>query len=144
MKRAFLDANVLFSAAYTEQSSLLDLWKLTGIRLGTSKYAIEEAQRNLRSESGEARLRLLAEALLVIPEADARLIPASIQLRDKDKPILAAAIAARAAFLVTGDRRDFGHFFANIISGVLVVRPSDLIAVIEEEQQSTTAFVGGE
>lgn len=135
MKRAFLDANVLFSAAYTEQSSLLNLWKLTGIRLCTSKYAIDEAQRNLRSESSEARLKLLAEALLVIPEADAQLIPASIQLRDKDKPILAAAIATRATFLVTGDRRDFGHFFGNTIAGVLVVRPSDLIAVMQEERQ---------
>jgi len=45
--RIFLDANVLFSAAYRENSGLIEIWRVKGVRLLSSSYAIEEAKRNL-------------------------------------------------------------------------------------------------
>jgi len=44
----FLDANVLFSAAYHPDTGLRRLWRLPGVRIITSVYAAEEARRNLR------------------------------------------------------------------------------------------------
>jgi len=43
----FLDANILFSAAHRSDAGLKRLWKLPGVRMITSAYAIEEAHRNL-------------------------------------------------------------------------------------------------
>jgi predicted nucleic acid-binding protein len=45
--RVFLDANVLFSAAYKEDSSLLAFWKADKFSLVSSEYAVIEARRNL-------------------------------------------------------------------------------------------------
>ena len=41
--RVFLDANVLFSAAYSEGSRLRELWRLAETELLTSAFALEEA-----------------------------------------------------------------------------------------------------
>ncbi len=45
--RLFLDANVLFSAAYRERSGLLKLWGVPEAQVITSRYAAAEARRNL-------------------------------------------------------------------------------------------------
>jgi uncharacterized protein len=47
MDRLFLDANVLFSAAYRPDAGLLQLWKLEDVALCSSHYAAEEARLNL-------------------------------------------------------------------------------------------------
>jgi hypothetical protein len=41
--RVFLDANVLFSAAYRSDSGLLALWRRAGASLLTSAYAVLSA-----------------------------------------------------------------------------------------------------
>ena len=133
MKSAFLDANVLFSACYSTHSSLLRLWKLRGVRLCASAFALEETRRNLRDESALTRLQDLHTNLTIIAEADVRLIPASVTLRPKDKPILSAAIAAKLDYLLTGDSQDFGTFFGKTIAGVMILRPRDFIALMAKE-----------
>jgi hypothetical protein len=45
---------------------------------------------------------------------------------EKDRPILASAIAGECAYLVTGDRKDFGHLFGQTIEGVCILPPSDI------------------
>ncbi len=52
-------------------------------------------------------------------------MPAGIRLRDKDHPILKAAIAAGATHLITGDVKDFGRYFGRRIVGILVVTPAE-------------------
>ena len=47
MDRLFLDANILFSAAYRLGAGLLRLWRLREVQLMTSDYALKEAQVNL-------------------------------------------------------------------------------------------------
>ena len=126
MRRVFLDANVLFSAAYREKSGLLHLWRVPGAELVTSAYAAEEARRNPASADQLARLQDLLERTRIVPESDAP-IPAGVALPEKDHPILRAAIAAEATHLVTGDVKDFGRFFGRPLAGVLILTPADFL-----------------
>ena len=60
MKSAFLDANVLFSAAYLENAPLAKLWKLGDVRLLSSSNAVDEAKRNLMRNHFHLEQRLKA------------------------------------------------------------------------------------
>ena len=126
MKRVFLDANVLFSAAYRKDAGLLRLWDLAGTDLLTSAYAAEEARRNLDSPEQRMRLEALLARIEIVPESTASL-PSGLRLPEKDQPILKAALAAGATHLVTGDVKDFGRFFGKKALGILIVTPSDLL-----------------
>ncbi len=123
MDRLFLDANVLFSAAYVADAGLLQIWKLKGVEVWSSRYALEEARRNLSEEDQRQRLIQLSEPLRFC-EAGIRQLPANISLPEKDAPILLAAIEAGADFLLTGDIRHFGQYFGREIEGVTVLPPS--------------------
>ena len=123
MVKLFLDANILFSAAYRDNAGLAKLWKSNHIKLVSSDYAIMEAERNLREEHQLQRLKVFVRALEIITTYNDSLIPNTIKLSAKDRPILAAAIAAKANFLITGDR-DFEHLFGKTIVGVTVLTPS--------------------
>src|SRR5262245_55078747 len=103
MLRVFLDANVLFSAAYREGAGLLKLWELPKVRLMTSAYAAEEARRNLDTVERRGRLERLLEGVAVVSDAPDMPLPRGIQLPEKDAPILRAAMAAGATHLLTGD-----------------------------------------
>src|SRR3990167_5738302 len=123
MVKLFLDANILFSAAYRENAGLAKLWKLSHIKLISSDYAIMEAERNLREPHQLQRLKVFVHSLEIITTYNDSLIPGDITLSAKDRPILAAAIAAKANFLITGDR-DFEHLFGKKILGVTILTPS--------------------
>ena len=124
----FLDANILFSAAYRKQSGLLKLWKTKSATLVSSAYAIEEARRNLDTPPQKERLDNLIVGLYEIYpfHVDIKL-PENVTIREKDKPILMAAIVAKADFLITGDVRDFGKFYGKKINGVTVLPPSEYL-----------------
>ena len=125
--RVFLDANVVFSAAYSPEGRSATLF-LFGRRkhchLISSRFALEEARRNLEQQRVEA-LKAFAKNLpwiRVVPEADASAIEkvASIGLDAGDVPILAAAIG-QAAILVTGDQKHFGRWMGQTVYGVRVL-----------------------
>jgi|SRR5450755_319249 predicted nucleic acid-binding protein len=122
MGRLFLDANVLFSAAYRPGAGLLQLWKLNDAVLCSSRYALEEARINLEEEEQRARLTKLSEAVHFFDAAQSKL-SRGISLPEKDLPILLAAIAARATHLLTGDVRHFGPYFGKKIEGIVIVLP---------------------
>jgi uncharacterized protein len=122
MDRLFLDANVLFSAAYKSKARLLQLWHLKNVVLCSSRYALEEARVNLRDEDQRIRLDRLAGEILFF-EARQRQLPHSISLPEKDAPIFLAAIAASATYLLTGDVQHFGPYFDKQIEGIEVVLP---------------------
>lgn len=126
MDRLFLDANVLFSAAYRVNAGLLSLWKLKKVQLCSSRYALEEARINLAEEAQRERLNRLVTALELF-DAQPEQLPQGILLPEKDAPILLAAIAAMATHLVTGDVRHFGAYFGKKISGILIVSPGDYL-----------------
>ena len=115
--RAFLDANVLFTAAYSPDglsAFLIELGAAGRVTLLTSPLAIIEAERNLEAKRPASlpTLRGSLDAVRVVSEpapADVeRLTPP--ELSSKDRPLLAAAIVAHATHFVTGDVADFGRW----------------------------------
>lgn len=126
--RVFLDANVLFSAAYRSNAGLARLWNLPGVLLLSSEYAIREAQINLNSAEQHKRMLELKQSLEVVGEVPAGVVlPADILLPKKDRPILLAAIHSGASHLLTGDINDFGPLFGRIVAGVMILRPSEYL-----------------
>src|SRR5436305_12723193 len=109
MHRLFLDANVLFSAAYRERSGLLALWKLKDVQLCSSHYAVEEARVNLSDDIQRERLVTLTKAMELF-NGSPRPIPRGTSLPEKDVPILLGAIEAEATHLITGDLKHFGMY----------------------------------
>ncbi len=127
MDKLFLDANVLFSAAYRPNAPIRRLWELPGARLFTSSYAVEEARRNLREGRQREDLgKLLASVSTVEAFADPEAHPIleDVILPEKDVPILLAAVAAGATHLVTGDLTHFGPYYSRRIAGVLILPPA--------------------
>jgi predicted nucleic acid-binding protein len=127
MRRAFLDANVLFSAAYREGAGLVSLWRLPEVRLLTSGYAAEEARRNLDTPERRARLVSLLGGVEIVQESPRVELSREVHLPEKDEPILRAAIAARATHLLTGDLRDFGHLLGKCVQGIRVLTPGAFV-----------------
>jgi predicted nucleic acid-binding protein len=125
LDRVFLDANVLFSAAYQRVAGLHRLWKLSELLLLTSPYALEEARRNLGETEQRERLARLVKTVEITPEALGGSLPPGVELPEKDAPILLAAIESRATHLLTGDVRDFGGLFGKRLGGVLVLTPGE-------------------
>lgn len=124
MDRVFLDANVLVSAALKPESRLASLWTLTDVRLLASPYVLVEARRNVDAPEAAARLESLIAALVVLPtEPTDFAIEGDPNLPDKDRPILLAAIASGADWLLTGDIRHFGCCLGRTVHGVRVALP---------------------
>jgi predicted nucleic acid-binding protein len=126
MDRLFLDANILFSATYREGAGLAVFWKLPGVVLCSSRYALEEARINLDEAAQRKRLARL-ERRLQLFDTVPRELPSGISLPEKDVPILLAALDARATHLITGDLRHFGPQFGKQIEGILVQSPAEYL-----------------
>jgi predicted nucleic acid-binding protein len=137
--RLFLDANVLFSAAHNPDGRARALFTLQArgaCQLIASAHAIEEARRNIALKYPRllAELeQLLAEVFIVgEPSADRVLRAREVGLPADDAPILAAALSAQAAFLVTGDRSHFGPLYGKAVEGTVVVPPADALSRLLE------------
>ncbi len=124
MTHVFLDANVLFSAAYREGSGIARSWRKDGIHLVTSPYARTEAERNIQIKRPEAveRHGLLISrveiTMALSPLSDGQGLP------PKDQPILAAAVGSGCSVLLTGDIADFGHLIGTTVEGVQIMTVS--------------------
>ncbi len=138
MDRLFLDANVLFSAAYRPDAPIRRLWRLSGAELLTSSYAAEEARRNLREGRQQEDLEeLLASMPVVTTSADLGSHPAleTVQLPEKDVPILLAAVGAGATHLITGDFTHFGPYYGEKLGGVLILLPARYLSEPESPER---------
>ena len=129
METVFLDANILFSAAYRPGSGLRRLWGLKGVALVTSAYSVEEARHNLPLPAQRDELLRLLNRLTIVPAPPPGTpLPESDALPEKDRPILLAAVAARATHLLTGDVTHFGRYFGKRVHGVLILSPAEFLA----------------
>jgi len=124
----FLDANVLFAAAYRPGAGVVRLWRMPGVELLTSRQAVEEARCNLSREDQRLRLEGLLTSVRIVPAALPR-EGMSGYLLPEDRPIAGAASAAGATYLLTGDRRGFGAYFGEDLFGVRVLTPSEYLSV---------------
>jgi len=130
-KTVFLDANVLFSAAYGS-AGLLRLWEFAdkgACRLIASEYVVEEAKRNLDRPGQQAALKRLLKQVHIVSEADPS-TPCPIALPEKDRPVLLAALFAKADFLLTGDITHFGPYFGKRIQNLTICIPRDLFKIL--------------
>jgi predicted nucleic acid-binding protein len=119
--RVFLDANILFSASLPKSQLARFLEGLGDhATLLSSAYACEESERNLASKfpKGLSSFHRLSEGLELVPVG---LFDLGVRLAAKDQPILCGAVAGEAEYLLTGDKKDFGHLFGKSVGGVTVV-----------------------
>ena len=125
MDRVFLDANVLFSAAYRVETPLRRLFTMPRTQLVTSAYALEEARRNLSSGQQQTELERLCRSVEVVsvlpPQGELSILS---KLPENDRPILRAAISVRATHLLSGDFKAFGRFYGQTINGVTIMPPA--------------------
>jgi len=136
VRRLFLDANVIFTAAHNPNGNSKALFKLAAdqrVELISSRYAMEEAARNIAVKFPEcvSEFNNVIAGLVLVAEpsrADSQLAAAQ-DLPSKDVPILAAAIGAGASILVTGDRRDFGHLYGKTVEGTMVLTPAEALSI---------------
>ena len=128
MQRVFLDANILFSAAYREEAGLLRIWRLPGVDLVTSNHAAQEATANLSEPAQRERLAILLKSAVVVPHPAALPgLPSGMSLPAKDTPIFQTAMSAGASVLLTGDVTHFGRFFRKTIAGIRILSPADFL-----------------
>jgi predicted nucleic acid-binding protein len=133
--RVFLDANILFSAAYRPDAGLRQLWQVPDIALVTLAYAVEEARRNLEFSEQRAALEALLPSVHVLAAtSEEPPVTMPIDLAEKDRPILAMAVAARATHLLTGDVRHFGRYDGQTVAGVQILRPAAYLRARRPEE----------
>jgi hypothetical protein len=129
--KVFLDANVLFSASLPG-SRMGGFLRCVGRRaeLVSSAAAADEALRNLERKLTDAAvvsggfqtlLRSLSLCSLVVD------LP-GVELVEKDRHILGAAVGAGCSHLLTGDQRHFKHLFGRAVGGVRIVHAALLAA----------------
>lgn len=123
----FLDANVLFSAAYRPAAGMLRFWALRDVELASSGYAIEEARSNLPQADQRDRLGELVASVRTVEEVPDFPLPPNVTLPEKDRPILLAAVHSGATHLITGDAKHFGRHFGERILGILVQPPAEYL-----------------
>jgi len=114
--KIFLDANVIFSAAYSLSGGSAKILETGGrgkLYLISSRLAVKEAERNLREKGSDEQLdnfyRIFEDVNIDLVKVDRGLARTEFGdlVGEKDAPILAAAIRSGAKFLVTLDKKHF-------------------------------------
>jgi len=143
MTRVFLDASVLFSAAYSATGASREILRSAlrhEVVAVVSRYVTEEARRNLRRKAPAAIQAFERLMELLSPEVAAD--PSLLELQAaasytnlKDAPIVAAAVKAKVEYLVTLDR---AHFIDDPkvarASGLSILTPDNLLAILRREE----------
>lgn len=141
MIRAFIDASVLFAAAYSTTGASREILRLTlreQVRLVCSEFAYKEARRNLERKAP----KVVSDLETFWDTVDFEVVrPTKRQVQQamqytvaKDAPIVAAAKTAQVDYLVTLDRRHlFGRPEVAEGSGLTIVLPEELLEEIREQ-----------
>jgi predicted nucleic acid-binding protein len=130
--RLFLDANVLFSVAWKDGSKVARIWQIPDVELVASNYVVEECRRNLPREDQLKRLELYLLDVRILEFERVPVLENAPSLPEKDQHVLAAAVLARADFLVTGDRTHFGEWYGATLCGLRVEPPARFPLVLGE------------
>jgi predicted nucleic acid-binding protein len=128
--KIFVDANVLFTAAYSPMGKAATLLECSALSFVTSDYAAEEARRNLlvKRPSALSALEKILEKIELAPSVQSGVCPIVLPL--KDQPIFLSALMIKATHLLTGDRKDFGPFMnsPDKSAGLIIQTVSDFLA----------------
>lgn len=135
--RVFLDSNVILSGLISDTGApriILDLLtvKLPFLTGCTGRFNVMEIERVLEKKMPQA----LAVYRHYLPQLDLTIItmPRPHELKeltgkiaDKDLPVLASAIRAKADFLVTGDKRHFQKITSLGDYALKIVTPAEFV-----------------
>lgn len=144
MITAVLDANVLASGIVgftTERSApgaLLRSWQHSRFLLVLSEELIEETRRTLRTPyfvtqvSAQRSSRLLALLRYRSLLTPIRVRVEGVATHPEDDLVLAAAVSAKAHYLVTGDQKlqALGSY-----RGVTIVSPASFLSTLQHDQE---------
>lgn len=140
MLRVFLDANVYFAGCFSPRGAsalILQLARHGTIQLVASRLVLREADRNLRRKGRPDNLRTFRRFLsttqlhIVRPPSETAVAECEPWTHPKDAPILAAAISAKADYLVTLDRRHvLTEAVRSHVRGIKVVTPGEFLKII--------------
>lgn len=72
------------------------------------------------------KLEACLSKVQIVPEVDPEM-PCPIDLPEKDRPVLLAAISIKANYLITGDVEHFGKYFGQTVSGVKICKARDYL-----------------
>jgi uncharacterized protein len=143
MIRAVLDINVLASgflgspSGLTTPTLLLHQWRSGQFTLVISEYILAELQRTLADPYFATRIRPedRASFLIFLTRVAERTVIrqriAGVATHPEDDPILATALAGRADYLVTGDRRLRDRVPS--FQGIPLISPSEFRDVLNRE-----------
>jgi predicted nucleic acid-binding protein len=127
--KIFIDANILFTAAYSPQGKAALLIQKLGPLMFTSDYAAEEARRNIQAKKPDAIITFekLLKLIKCVSTSSSHECP--IVLREKDRPFFLTALAEGATHLLTGDLKDFGVFMNKPTKacGILIQTVNDFL-----------------
>ncbi len=125
----FLDSNIVFSALTPDTQTRFSVAALynNGHRLTVSPYVIGEVNSNLPGAAVREQLAEIAPSFAIVPDAP---LFHRVPLSETDKPILAAALASGADFLLTGNIRDFKHLYGTSIEGMAIVSPVQIAELL--------------
>jgi predicted nucleic acid-binding protein len=132
--RAFLDANVLFRAARSpsRENASWGVIELAQSRddfaVLTTEYVFGEAEEHLQEKSPASlgqydSLKPIVEMSPEPPDALTQHLRRLVR-DEKDRPILAGAIYAKADWLLTWDYDHFGHLYGIKVYDVLITTPA--------------------
>lgn len=139
LRRVFFDANVIIAGSLSRGGAsrvLLTLAEAGLFQMIVSRQILDEVERNLRMKLPQA-LPLAAELLSHIsPEVVDDPEPAEFVewlpvIEAKDAPILQAALAAGAEYLVTLNSRDFTPEVA-VAAGIAILNPGQFVERVRE------------
>ena len=136
-RRVFLDTNVLFSALHSSvgaPNAILEAYLRGQIEVVVSRQVLEELIRTIHQK----RPQLITRLYFFLQEAPFEVQPDPTSdevarweqvIHPPDAPILAAAIAARPDFLITGNRR---HFTSEVaaLAGLAIVSPTEFVEIL--------------
>ena len=143
MIRVFLDASVIFAAAYSETGAARELFRQATrdqVRLVVNQDVMDEAQRNLvkKVPQGETLLQVLMAVVNpeIAPDPSPQLTSQVSQyVVEKDVPVVAGALASQVDYLVTFDRQ---HLLKPVEvakkSGLKIVLPEVVVEAVRREQ----------
>lgn len=108
--------------------------------LASSPAAADEALRNVERKLTDAgvAVRNLQELLRSVTLSSSVVELPDVELVEKDRHILGAAVASACSHLLTGDQRHFQLLFGNIVGGVRVVHAALLAEELGFQRSNPT------
>lgn len=68
----------------------------------------------------------------LVPDVDPNM-PCPIELPEKDRPVLLAAISIKANYLLTGDRIHFGKYLGQTVRDIKICLPCDYLITYQRK-----------